>query len=349
MKKVYAVHEYGSPSHFNALDYLINFNGGVLKYRELNLFKQLGSSIKNLNIIKFRKFILNLFFLLTIFFHKPCKIVLGIAPYNYNLWFLRLLFLRHEVYYFTSYTCWDQTRMVHSKFYSDRLLNIWRNFLKNEVKHIFAVSEVTKNELIKNDFSSQDRITVVNHSFKSDIVLPLHTIKTLNFICVSALKKSKGIDKLLDIFKKRPDLNLTIVGTGELIADVQDAANNYSNIKYLGFIKSFDDLIKIYCDHSFLLLNSQRTAKWEELFGMVVIEAMACGVIPITTDHPGPKEIISHGLDGFICDESNIIDGINTAIAMTDEEYFKIRARAITCGAKFSSAKISAKWKFIFN
>lgn len=349
MKQVYAIHEYGSPSHFNALDYLIHFNGGVLKYRELNLYKQLGSSIKNLSIIKFRKFFLNLFFLLTIFFHKPCKIVLGIAPYNYNLWFLRLLFIRHEVYYFTSYTCWDQSTMVHSRFYSERLLKIWKKFLQNEVRHIFAVSEFTKNELIKNDFSSQDRITVVNHSFKSDIALPLSTVKTLNFITVSTLKKSKGIDKLLEIFKKHPDLNLTIVGKGELFTDVQEAANNYSNIKYLGFINSFDDLVKIYCDHSFLLLNSQRTKIWEELFGMVIIEAMACGVIPITTDHPGPKEIISHGVDGFICEQSNIIEGINTAIAMTKEEYLTIRAGAITSGAKFSSSTMSAKWNLILD
>jgi len=41
----------------------------------------------------------------------------------------------------------------------------------------------------------------------------------------------------------------------------------------------------------------------EELFGISIIEGMACGCVPLTTDHSGPKEIITSGINGFISKE----------------------------------------------
>lgn len=38
-----------------------------------------------------------------------------------------------------------------------------------------------------------------------------------------------------------------------------------------------------------------------ESFGMVVAEAMACGVVPISTGVGGAFEVITHGLDGLLC------------------------------------------------
>lgn len=37
-----------------------------------------------------------------------------------------------------------------------------------------------------------------------------------------------------------------------------------------------------------------------EGFGLALIEAMACGLAPITTETPGPMEIVRHGQDAIV-------------------------------------------------
>jgi glycosyltransferase involved in cell wall biosynthesis len=44
-----------------------------------------------------------------------------------------------------------------------------------------------------------------------------------------------------------------------------------------------------------LLLPSQL-----ESFGLVALEAMACGVIPVATNVGGLPEVVTHGKDGFL-------------------------------------------------
>ena len=47
------------------------------------------------------------------------------------------------------------------------------------------------------------------------------------------------------------------------------------------------------------LLN---TPKWNEAYGNVVVEALACGVPVIAYKRGGPSEIIQHGQTGYLAD-----------------------------------------------
>jgi len=50
------------------------------------------------------------------------------------------------------------------------------------------------------------------------------------------------------------------------------------------------------------LLN---TPKWNEAYGNVVVEALACGVPVIAYKRGGPGEIIHHGQTGYLADPDN--------------------------------------------
>jgi UDP-glucose:tetrahydrobiopterin glucosyltransferase len=50
------------------------------------------------------------------------------------------------------------------------------------------------------------------------------------------------------------------------------------------------------------LLN---TPKWNEAYGNVVVEALACGVPVIAYKRGGPSEIIQHGQTGYLVDPDN--------------------------------------------
>ena len=48
-----------------------------------------------------------------------------------------------------------------------------------------------------------------------------------------------------------------------------------------------------------VLLN---TPKWNEAYGNVVVEALACGVPVVAYKRGGPSEIIQHGQTGYLAD-----------------------------------------------
>lgn len=67
-----------------------------------------------------------------------------------------------------------------------------------------------------------------------------------------------------------------------------------------------------------------------EGFGMVIIEAMQCGVPVVSFDCPkGPSEIISHNVDGLLIENGNTEKLANGMIELIEnkekEEHFQSR------------------------
>ena len=193
------------------------------------------------------------------------------------------------------------------------------------------------------------KISVVNHSFTKRIITPAHIKFKKSFIQVSSIDSRKGIKELLDYFSVHPDSSLTLVGSGDLVELVVQYENRYANIHYAGYISSFDELEELYKENCFLLMNSHRSKGWEELFGMSIIEGMACGCVPITTDHSGPKEIIKPYENGIICQEGSITEGIAVASQMTQKEYDRYRINSINTGKGYYMENMKSRWHPIFD
>lgn len=340
---IYVLHEYGAPSHYNGLKELGRQKGFDVMFRIFSPKQLCKLLIKG----KILDFLNSSVFILSLPFRNPCKIVLGIAPYDWMLIPLKYLLKRHSVYYHTSYTHWGDNIMAHPT-NSNRLKKFWKTYIKDDIKHIFSVSNKSKNELIANGYSIENNVSVVNHSYNTDIPITQKS-KDNSFIFVGRLTASKGIEELIEIFSKRPHATLTLVGSGDLEQMVLIACRKYPNINYLGYISGINNLIPIYKHHSFLLLNSKRSNIWEELFGIAIIEGMACGCVPITTDHSGPKEIITSELNGYIAKENCISQYIDRAIDMADNEYQTLRNNAINKGQTYHCRNIATKWAEILN
>ena len=347
--KVVVLHEYGAPSHYRALKYLLNKNEIKIEFREFGIGKKLAKSIIRFDIQLFKKQFINLGFLCLLAFTKNKKIVLGIAPYDYRLVFLLFLLRNHELYYHTSHPYWgDNAAFPHTLFYSNYLVRVWDIFLNQKIQHIFCATELTKENLIKYKNVDQNKISVVYHSFDKTIYFPERSADNftkLKFIFVGRLTQEKGVDRILAFFSQRNDIFLTIVGDGDMRSLVQQFEKINSNIEYKGYISDQQELAKIYREHHFLLLPSIKLPTFVELFGMVVIEAMACGLVPICTKHPGPLEIIVNNFDGYLMDEINIENDIESIILnFNSEKYLLIRANSIKKANEFILEKISDRW-----
>lgn len=342
MYKVYIVHEYGAPSHFYALDHLLASHDIPSSKYELNLLGQAKEVVKTFSSRSFLRMLRNLGFILSLPFLKPAKVVLGLAPYDRSLTMLRPFLKRHQVYYFTSYTCWDGSRQVHRS--GPHTRSVWQAFLRNDAAHIFAVSEKTRTELIRNGLTTSSNVTVVGHSYITrPEITPVHR-KDNRFIMVGGLQANKGIEELLACFAARPNAYLTVVGKGPLEKKVREAESAYPNIRYAGFISDQQVLFRLYMEHSFILLNSKRMDGWEELFGMVLIEASACGLVPLAADHSGPCEIIRNGVNGIIFPEGGLTSAVEGCMAWSDEEYDQFRAAALENGRKYYVENMAGRW-----
>ncbi|MDE6300849.1 MAG: glycosyltransferase family 4 protein [Muribaculaceae bacterium] len=327
------------PSHYIGLEYLLRKNGITLKYFEYNIFRQAIDLIKGRNFVLFR----NIVFLLGLLVGRKKKIVLGIAPYDKNLRWLNFFLSRHVVYYHTSHAFWDGSRMpCPTK--SIKYQNFWKKFITETVRHVFAVSEASKDSLINNGYSTDEKISVVNHAMPFEIKRSDIERRKNSFLYVGRLSPEKGLLELCEFFQRNPNLSFTIIGDGKERRMIESYAARCKNIIYNGAINNFEELITYYLSHDVLLLNSKKTSGGEELFGMTIFEAMAYGCIPIAINHVGPREIIANLHNGILCDEGSIIDGIGIFLKMTEEQRSDLRQNALKRGQDFQPSVIANRW-----
>ena len=94
---------------------------------------------------------------------------------------------------------------------------------------------------------------------------------------------------------------------------------------------------------SFSLLTSSN-----EAFGLVLVESMGHGCIPISYDMPyGPAEIITHGVDGFLVppdDISGLATEIRRLARASRAELAPIREAAYRRALEFNDENVTKRW-----
>jgi len=127
----------------------------------------------------------------------------------------------------------------------------------------------------------------------------------INCIFVGQLIKRKRLDLILNLARLCLDnqlpVHFTIVGSGVEKGRIIQRANKLglTNIVFYDH-QSPGELVRLYCSADVFLLPSQ------DIWGLVVNEAMCCGVIPIVSPNVECSvDLIDHGKNGFVVDFSN--------------------------------------------
>lgn len=349
-KAIYVLHKNGADSHYTALDCLLKQHSKTLIYREFSIFSKLIKAIKTRNLSLFKKQWINLFFLIELLFTRDKKIVLGIAPFDSKIGNLLSILGKHEIYYHTSWVCWDKSFHPKIKKNSPKVFDTWKNFLEQQVKHIFCVTEASKRSILDNYQISEDRIEAVFHSLDQKFLSKCSefTRKENSFIYVGRLVEQKGIEEALDFFANNKDTSLTIIGNGKKKSLVEEYASKNDNIVYKEYVSDKAELINEFNKHHFLLLNSKKNKKWEELFGMVIIEGMSQGVIPVATNHPGPREIISEDIGVLFNEEDKLDDILNSVI--NNPNFNNEMSEACKAASNiYRPENLAERWRIILN
>lgn len=155
-------------------------------------------------------------------------------------------------------------------------------------------------------------------------------------IVVTRHSYEKGLDRLLLIWKKviakHSDWVLDIYGQWENDLTYQHMASDLQLSNHLNFIAPTKDIQTKYAESSIYLMTSR-----SEALPMVLIEAMNCGLPCVAYDCPcGPRAIINDEENGFLIENGNENDFVNTIITLIENENLRIK---IGENAKISSQK----------
>lgn len=185
--------------------------------------------------------------------------------------------------------------------------------------HLITVSSKTRKDLAEIK-PGENSVIIPNGIDVKEINNTKPSGDKTNVLFVGRLIKEKNVDMLLKALVELRDfipfLKCTIIGEGperERLENLTSELNLQSNITFLGFTEDYSQVISHMKSSEVLVLPSER-----EGFGMVVLEANACGLPVVVVDHPmnAAKDLIKEGKNGFVADLNveSISDNIKQAI-----------------------------------
>jgi phosphatidylinositol alpha-1,6-mannosyltransferase len=160
---------------------------------------------------------------------------------------------------------------------------------------------------------------------------------------ISRLVPRKGFDVLIravaQLAPHRPRLKLVIASTGRDEDRLKKIAHEvHAPVEFLGRVPH-EDLPRLYgCVDVFSMMCRNRWGGLEqEGFGIVFVEAAACGVPQIAGNSGGAAEAVLDGVTGYVMDDPTDIAGLAARIAaILDDEALRgsmaaaSRERAVT-------------------
>lgn len=226
--------------------------------------------------------------------------------------------------------------------------------------------------------NKSDRVTAVSHSLKNEtieLLQPTTEIQTIyNFIDesryyprettireqlgirnddkvlihISNFRKVKRIQDIIGSFEKLAvsGVKLLLVGEGPEQFDLERLVKEKGLDQSILFLGKRDDLPELLSISDCILLLSEK-----EAFGLVLLEAFACGVPAVATAIGGIPEVVEDGCNGFLVElgDSEAAAERVTELLTNPQLHAKMKENALkTVRGKFSSEQIVSQYERLY-
>ena len=169
-------------------------------------------------------------------------------------------------------------------------------------------------------------------------------------IAVGRYVYQKGFDLLLQAWarveKLHPDWQLAIFGDGDRTPYQQQAALLGLSPQRCQLNGPTSNIQQEYANSSLFVFSSRF-----EGFGMVLVEAMACGLPVISFACPcGPKDIVKHGEDGLLVENGNV-EALAVALSQLMSNEALRRSMSVAAQGnvqRFGMQQIAERWRAVF-
>jgi len=230
-------------------------------------------------------------------------------------------------------------KTIFAKFWSDNLLSHLKKLDK-----LVVLTEKDKEAWIELD----NVVTIPDPLSMSPSSISL--LKEKRVIAVARYSYEKGIDLLLKAWtlvdKENQDWRLDVYGDGDRAFYEQLIDELKINRSHCQLHGRTNDVEKEYLNSSLFVSTSRF-----EGFGMVLTEAMVCGLPVISFDCPwGPRSIITDGEDGILVENGNInLLASSLSSLMSNETLRRSMSKAALKNVqRFSMEQIAEQWRNIF-
>lgn len=168
-------------------------------------------------------------------------------------------------------------------------------------------------------------------------------------IHVSNFRAVKRVQDVIESFRliaEKVPAKLLLVGDGPEMSKIVQMVDDYHLTNRVLFLGKQENLEELYGISDLLLLLSEK-----ESFGLVALEAMACGVPCIGTNIGGIPEVIDHEITGFICEVGNIREISAKSLDILQNESLQMQFREASLRrvhTVFSSEQILNQYETIY-
>ena len=234
-----------------------------------------------------------------------------------------------------------------ANFIKNLFAKFWMRSLVSHLKQLDKFIVLTEED--KASWTELSNVEVIPDPLAFDIT-EVSPLKAKRVIAVGRYVYQKGFDLLLQAWAKIeklfPDWELAIYGMGDRSSYENLAQQLGINMNRCHLNGSTQNIRKEYLESSLFVFSSRF-----EGFGMVLIEAMACGLPVVSFDCPcGPKDIVSHDEDGLLV-PSGDIDKLANAMSQLMDSYelrHQMAKNAICNVRRFQIDEIADRWQLLF-
>jgi starch synthase len=198
-------------------------------------------------------------------------------------------------------TCWENIPFLHDE---DPRLAARKEIVRQAADLFVAVTESAREALLLEGVPG-GRIVVQPVGVDRGVFRPTRRDEPLRrswdipdgwmtVLFCGRLIREKGVLDLIRAMALLPRTLLILVGSGperkrlEIAARAQGVADR---LRFLGDV-AYERMPRLYATADILCLPSVSTPYWQEQFGMVLVEAMACGIPIVTTSTGSIPEVV---------------------------------------------------------